>query len=67
MTRVCFNFPSQPVHNIFEQHLIPVAVSSPDRLDDILCRKYVARTTHQQMEKTKLEIGQLNLQSSWID
>ena len=67
MAWVRFEFPAQAVYNVFELDLIAIPIPTPDCLDNILRAKSVARTAHQQMQQSKLQIGQPDFQSVRID
>ena len=62
-----FDLLAQTIHNILEQDRVAIAISAPDRFDDLLEAKHKARTAHQQMQQAKLEIGQPDFAAFRID
>ena len=64
---ILFDLFAQTIDDILEQHLIAVAIPTPNRLDDLFHAEHKARTTHQQMQQSKFEVSQPDFDPVWID
>ena len=65
--RILFDLLAQPIHNILEQDLVTIAISTPNRFDDFVQAKDKARPAHQQMQQSKFEVGQSDFDAVRID